>query len=235
MAFNKINTKKTSIYIIEEILKAIQDGEYQGGEKLPSERKVAEEMGVSRPSVREAYSALRIAGIIETRSGDGTYINNSVNYATLGSQALRILREHEDPYEIWKAREVIETGLASLVTENVASEEIEEMEETFNRMQSALEEEDYDEFFSADHDLHLTLGKAAHNQYLEDTISSLVNVMQQELWQKMNLQYYLKEEENAKESLEMHRSIFRNLKKRNPSGLESALTNHFGALRKHIS
>ena len=235
MEFDKIQTNKKSAYIIEQILKAIQDGKFKSGEKLPSERKVAEEMGVSRPSVREAYSALQIVGIINSRSGDGTYVADGGNYLALGSRALEILREHEDPYEIWKAREVIETGLASLVTENVGSEEIEEMEETITRMQDALEEEDYDEFFRADHDLHLTLGRAAHNQYIEDTISSLVNVMQQELWQKMNLQYYLKEEDNAKESLEMHRSIFESLKKRNPSDLEAALTKHFGELRKHLS
>ena len=235
MVFDKIETNKKSAYIIEQILQAIQNDEYKGGEKLPSERKIAEEMGVSRPSVREAYSALQIAGIIETRSGDGTYINDSVNYVTLGSQAIRILREHEDPYAIWEARESIEMGVTELIVENVTSNEVEKMKKSIKEMQEALNNQDFEEFFASDHDLHLALGKATHNPYIEDTISSLVNVMKQELWQKMNLQYYLKEEENARDSLDMHNSIFESLKERSPERLESALEKHFSKLREHLS
>jgi len=59
-------------------MSAIKQGEYQIGDKLPSERDIAEQMKVSRNSVREALSALQIVGVIESRPGTGTYIRNNV-------------------------------------------------------------------------------------------------------------------------------------------------------------
>ncbi len=67
---------KSSI-IADQILQMIRCGELNAGEKLPPERIIAEQLGVSRPSVREAISALQIVGILETRPGDGTYVTRS--------------------------------------------------------------------------------------------------------------------------------------------------------------
>jgi GntR family transcriptional repressor for pyruvate dehydrogenase complex len=66
--------KKKSSLIAEQILQFIKTGVYEQASKLPPERIIAEQMKVGRPSVREAISALHIAGILESRPGDGTYV-----------------------------------------------------------------------------------------------------------------------------------------------------------------
>jgi len=60
MGFKRIETKRKSTYAAEQIVEAIRRGRYRVGDKLPPEREIAEQMGVSRPSVREAISALQI-------------------------------------------------------------------------------------------------------------------------------------------------------------------------------
>ena len=77
MPFVKVRTKKKSDCIAEQILTAIHGGIYQMGDKLPSEQEMAEKTGTSRASVREALSALRLAGIVESITGNGIYIRRT--------------------------------------------------------------------------------------------------------------------------------------------------------------
>lgn len=65
---------KKSVSVAEWLIAAIREGEYEVGDKLPLERALAEELGVSRTVVREALSSLQVAGFIEPRVGDGTYV-----------------------------------------------------------------------------------------------------------------------------------------------------------------
>ncbi|EKD34792.1 MAG: hypothetical protein ACD_75C02183G0001, partial [uncultured bacterium] len=77
MTFEKLiqtRYKKKSSFIADQILRMINSGLYKAGSRLPSERTITEQMGVSRPSLREAISALQIVGILESRPGDGTYV-----------------------------------------------------------------------------------------------------------------------------------------------------------------
>ena len=73
----KLESKKKSVYVVEQLLDAIDKGVYSLGDKLPSEQVIVEQTGVSRPSVREALGALRLVGVLETRMGDGTYVKST--------------------------------------------------------------------------------------------------------------------------------------------------------------
>ena len=85
--------KSKGAIIAEQILEQIKSGEYQAGSKLPPERVIAEQMGVSRPSVREAVSALHIVGVLESRPGDGTYISETLAIDDLILRVQNILEE----------------------------------------------------------------------------------------------------------------------------------------------
>jgi len=67
---------KKSTLVAEWVLEQIRSQVYPEGAKLPSEREIAQTLGMSRPPVREALSALQIAGIVEIRPGDGTYVKS---------------------------------------------------------------------------------------------------------------------------------------------------------------
>jgi GntR family transcriptional repressor for pyruvate dehydrogenase complex len=109
MAFQKIATKRKSVRVAEQITEAIRKNVYNTGDRLPPERLIAEQMGVSRPSVREALSALQIAGVLESRAGDGTYV---VSRADRQDAGILLLEEEESPVEALEARRVIERAIA---------------------------------------------------------------------------------------------------------------------------
>jgi len=75
--FEKVQTRKVYMEIVEQIQDLIKRGRLKPGDKLPAERILADKLGVSRPPLREALSALEILGIIESRGGKGNFIKDS--------------------------------------------------------------------------------------------------------------------------------------------------------------
>ncbi len=77
MQFDKVEQeKKTYIKVSEQIIRTIIEGHYQIGDKLPPERKLAEQMGVSRNSIREALGTLQALNIVSSHPGSGTYVES---------------------------------------------------------------------------------------------------------------------------------------------------------------
>ena len=96
MKFQKLpqpQYRKRSSIIADFIVDQIRGNEYHAGMKLPSERTIAEQMGVSRPSVREAISALQIVGILDSRPGDGTYVSDRIGFEDLSHQTMRVFQD----------------------------------------------------------------------------------------------------------------------------------------------
>jgi len=77
MPFEKVRPRKVSAIAAEQIIEAIKNDSFPVGSKLPSEFELAEQMGVSRPSIREALSALQAVGLIESKPGSGNYVLKS--------------------------------------------------------------------------------------------------------------------------------------------------------------
>ena len=134
MVFEKVETKRKHLYVAEQILRAIKEGIYKPEDKLPPERVLAEEMGVSRNSIREALSALQVLNIVESRTGDGTYVKKSVEKVDIESQILPILEESESPFKIFEARSALELGVVELAIDNASSEDIGRIEDALNHM-----------------------------------------------------------------------------------------------------
>ena len=72
--FEPIDTQTIRMKVVDQIVKMIKEGKLSPGSQLPSERAIAEQMGISRPTVREAVAALEVVGLVETRSGQGTFV-----------------------------------------------------------------------------------------------------------------------------------------------------------------
>ena len=83
--------RKKSSLVAEKIIVCIQQGIVKRGERLPSERTIAEELGVSRAPVREALSALKIMGVVDIIVGDGTYVKRDIQQRQSNSTAITML------------------------------------------------------------------------------------------------------------------------------------------------
>src|SRR6201988_4123870 len=109
MALQPVNRRSVPEDVFEQIVAEVLSGEMQPGETLPSERRLAEVLGVSRPAVREALKRVAAAGLVEVRHGDATTVRDFRRHAGLDLLPLLLLRDGE--FDLAVVRSVLETRL----------------------------------------------------------------------------------------------------------------------------
>jgi GntR family transcriptional repressor for pyruvate dehydrogenase complex len=109
MALRPVNRRSVPEDVFEQIATEVLSGEMQPGEALPSERRLAEVLGVSRPAVREALKRLTAAGLVEVRQGDATTVRDFRRHAGLDLLPRLLIREGELDFSV--VRSILETRL----------------------------------------------------------------------------------------------------------------------------
>lgn len=117
-----LQSENKSMYSAAQIIQFIKEGKYKAGDKLPSERDLARQLGVSRHPVREALSALRLAGIITSRPGDGTFVASPG--LNVEERVQEILKKGGSPLEAWEARKVMEGKVAEVAAIQATNEDV---------------------------------------------------------------------------------------------------------------
>ena len=218
---NNIMGEKRLYHSVAERIKAlVQEGAYPPGSRLPGERDLAEQLGVSRVTIREAQIALEAIGMLDIRVGSGVYV-----LRTSGAEA--------DPmpdvgaFELTEARSAIESEAAALAAAVITDEELDQLDEIVERMgketnsNSPLEAD-------ADRDFHFTISRATKNNAIVETI--------ERLWRIRNEKPEVKHaydsicEENPKSRLKEHRDIVVALRKRDPEKARKAMRTHFDCI-----
>jgi GntR family transcriptional repressor for pyruvate dehydrogenase complex len=109
MALHPVNRRSVPEDVFEQIVAEVLSGEMQPGEALPSERRLAEVLGVSRPAVREALKRLTAAGLVEVRQGDATTVRDFRHHAGLDLLPRLLIRDGELDFSV--VRSILETRL----------------------------------------------------------------------------------------------------------------------------
>jgi DNA-binding FadR family transcriptional regulator len=132
MPLQAVESRRLYRQIADQIAALIDRGEYGAGERLPPERDLARQLGVSRPSVREALIALEVEGYVEVRVGSGVYVT--------GRQAVEAgrdaLNSDSGPFELIKARWLIEAECAALAAKSATRAQIRAIEEALDAMEA---------------------------------------------------------------------------------------------------
>ncbi|MEY4422031.1 MAG: hypothetical protein RL581_569, partial [Actinomycetota bacterium] len=146
------------------------------GDRLPPERQLSELLEVSRPSLREALHILQARGLVAIRHGQGTFVEEPLVAQELRASVMS--REH-DLNELFDAREVLEVPTAKWAAENASREDIRTLRMTLNQMDAISSSEviDYDQLKFLDAKFHLTIVGIAKNQFLDQTLHVLQEVM----------------------------------------------------------
>lgn len=203
-------------YVAAEIIKAIRAGTYSSGQRLPSERELAEQYGVSRPTVREAMIALDIQGLVEARHGSGIYVRASLP-GEIAQPELDV-----GAFELTEARRLFEGETAALAAALVSDEELQEME----RIILAIKDENLRQVSGelADRTFHVAIAKATRN-------SAIVRIVEQ-LWD-MRYQSPLcrgmlerARVEGVQPRIDEHERILRALQSRNSNAARKAMREH---------
>jgi len=149
--------------IYDEISTLIDIGEYPAGSRLPTERQLAEQFQVSRPTVREAIIALDATNRVNVKTGSGVYVlektaKDNIQYKEIS------------PFEVIEARVLIEGEAAALAAKMITDNEATLLKDAFNKLKSETNSEKRNK---ADREFHSIIANATHNTVIANQIHAL--------------------------------------------------------------
>ena len=156
--------------IAKEIGTKIISGDYGIGSKLPAERDLCQDFGVSRPVIREAVIALEAAGCVEVRHGSGAWVVGVPGNRNLESVSISTA---PSPFEAMQARIAVEAETAALAARLGTDEDFKRIEECLLAMKSTKQAKKDENFKRADHGFHLAIAKASKNTIFEQLVADL--------------------------------------------------------------
>jgi GntR family transcriptional repressor for pyruvate dehydrogenase complex len=157
--------------ISAEILDLLRRKHLKPGDKLPPERELAEILGVSRPSLREALRALSIMKVVEVRQGDGTYVSALNPEELVEHLEFVFMLDDSTTLQLFEARKIVEPGNAALAAERINEEELAELRACLEKSEGSYD--DPEAFLQADIELHEIITRAARNPLLERFMASI--------------------------------------------------------------
>lgn len=159
--------------VVAVLIQQIGDGQFQPGDKLPTESAIMQAQGVSRTVVREAISRLQAGGYVETRHGIGTFVLERVA-AVLPIDPATITTL-KDVLAVLELRISLEVEAAGLAAQRRSAEQLQQMWDLLETMRAGVEQPD--SAVSADLELHLLIARSTGNRYFSDIMGYLGAVL----------------------------------------------------------
>jgi len=231
MPFEKVQPRKVSSIAAEQIVEAIQSGDFPVGSKLPSEFELAEQMGVSRPSIREALSALQAMSVIESRPGSGNYVLRAPSLHD-ETHAVYMIESEVGCLEVMEARQALEPPVAALIASKQPREALSELKEAVEIMRDHAARDDFDAYFDADKAFHVALAKAAGNQLVSAALAPLVRTMDQRVYREFTRHYYLKNVEDLQHVVDLHSQIVDAIEGSDEATASAKMAEHWTRMRE---
>ena len=209
--------------VVEHVRRLIELGSLRPGDRLPGERDLAQELGVSRPSVRSGLEALEAMGVVVSRRGAGTFI--AAGPPDFGTEPLSLLASlHRlTAAEMFEARLVLEVGVAGLAARQATAEALAAMADEVSEMFASLG--DPQAFLVHDVRFHRAVAAGCGNRVLA-ALMEMVSAQFYELRKQT-----IDRARDLKESAEMHRRIYRAIRARDRETAQAAMAEHLESAR----
>jgi len=213
--------------------KQISNGQFAIGQKLPSEREIAQNMNVSRAVVREALIMLELQKIVNVRKGSGVYIIKIPAADTCLQTNLSIDDQDNDvgPFEALQARQLFESRIAEFAATQITKSDVEKLQQALALERINLENENRD--YDADEMFHVAIADATQN--------SVLSGMLRDLWAQRNnspmwrqLHSHINNQDYRKVWLQDHENILANLQRKDPAGARDAMWQHLENVKQTL-
>lgn len=207
--------------IAHRLEQMILDGTLPPEKKLPSERQLAERLGVSRSVVREALRELAGRGIIETKHGQGSFARKVIEEVTDASPLMLLLNSHSRTlYDLYEVRALLEGEAAALAAEHGTQEEHYAITKAFNEMEAVPAPAN----FALDYTFHQRIVEASHNPVLVHLLASLKSPLLRSVATSLT---NLVHRETFREQIERHhKQIYNAIVARNSTWARKAAAAH---------
>ncbi|MGI0084697.1 MAG: FadR/GntR family transcriptional regulator [Nitrososphaerales archaeon] len=157
--------------VVERLRMLLERRILKPGSKLPTESEMCKMIGVSRPSLRQAYKALNLLGVIRAVPGDGTYISESTSKVLSMPLTFLMLMKKISLDDVFEFRILLEVELARQAAIRSSDHEVEAMSNQLKAMEVSLTEELSEQYLEAEYELHNLIARAAHNALVFEIIS----------------------------------------------------------------
>ena len=217
MPLQALEPRRLYRQIADQISVLIGDGEYTPGSRLPPERDLAKQLGVSRPSVREALIALEVEGLLDVRVGSGIYVADPAKRRRNDT-----LQGDSGPFEVIHARWLIEAECAALAAKNANPAQLRAIREAHANM--IRESKRHHNPLDADRLFHVRIAEASGNSALVMLVQVLWDQRMGPLYRSLELK--LEYPKMAAETVHEHQAIVSAIVKRDPRAARSAMRRH---------
>ena len=212
--------------LFQNLRAAIDAGDYPDGSRLPPERELAAEFGVSRAALRKALARLEAEGMIWRHVGRGTFVGDRPPADVPGLSAIT---RATHPEEVIEVRLLIDPHIAQLAARRATAADIEAMTRAIRRSRSAT---DVREFELWDGAYHRAMAEAAHNQLLFGLFEAINAIRQEEIWGR------LKEASltgaRKKTYIRQHTDCLDAIRDRDPERAEALMRTHLEEVKRNM-
>ena len=219
--FKQVEPRRLYQQIADQIRELIQQGGFDVGTRLPPERELAQHLGVSRPSLREALIALDVQGSVEVRSGSGVYV--CPQPARSSKKATPALGE--SPRELMQTRSALESAVVILACARGTPEQLKQLRTIVTKMRTETDRNRAP--LDLDRRFHMTLVQMSGNSVMARIIAELFDERHSPISTKLSSKY--ENPRTWKAALKEHEAILGALDARDPIAAQAAMLAHLRA------
>ena len=227
MPIQSIEPRRLYRQIADQIRTLIRSQEFPAGSRLPPERDLARQLGVSRPSVREALIALEVEGLVDVRVGSGIYVLGS---RTDGEPAEIVAGS--GPFELLRARWIIEGECAALAARNARKPQLAAIAEVLEQMRR-IKDVERRAPLAADRLFHLRVAEATGNGALVSVVKMLWEERMGPLFTR--LEHHYDTPQSWDNALAEHRLVFDAIARHDAEGARAAMQRHLDRAYRRFS
>lgn len=224
MPFQKIHSEKLSGAVVRQIELLILRGILRPGERLPAERELAERLGVSRPSLRDAVAELQGKGLLSTRAGSGVYVADVLGSAFSPALTQLFANHDEAVFDYLSFRRDMEALAAERAARLASDSDLKVVQTLFDKMCAAHERRNPEEESRLDAQFHSAIIEASHNVVMLHMMRSMFELLREGVF--YNRQIVFRQRNTRKALLTQHRAINDALQSRDPDAARAAVTDH---------
>jgi GntR family transcriptional regulator, transcriptional repressor for pyruvate dehydrogenase complex len=225
-AFTPVERQSAVAQSIQQIKELLATGALKPGQQLPAERALAELLGVSRPTVREAIRALSFMGVVETRLGSGTYVS-AMNGEAIGDMLSFVVHSsHDTLSDLVEVRVYLEVAAAEIAARQIGNRGLDSLTRLLEDCRKSLR--DAAAFATFDLEFHRQVATAAGNEVLARLLLSVSALgLQRRVTTARNVNL-------RRVSLDEHIQILATLRQRDPVAAGKAMRAHMENALPHL-
>lgn len=232
MPLQTVEPQRLYRQIAEQVRSLIAGGEFAGGSRLPAERDLAKQLGVSRPSVREALIALEVEGWVEVRTGSGVYVLDRTGHNGKTNGAVPKISPTEwGPLELIRARRVVEGEIAALAAVQGKRRDTDAMARAIDAMRADADRNVMP--LEGDRAFHTSIVQACGNVVLIETVQGFWDSRRGPLFERLG--GYFETVDSWRSAIAEHEAIHAAIRARDAAAARTAMHDHLDKSHSRFS